>query len=231
MILTILVIAAVIAADVVTKIIVRANLAVDESVTVIPHVVDFTHKENSGAAFSMLTDARWVFIVFSIIAIVGILGYLFVKRPESRLVRVALAMIVGGGIGNMIERLSAKGTVTDFINPTFVNFAVFNVADSCVTVGCFILILWVILDSVREAREKKALASGANGVEPGADAEPSADAEPGAEAKADAEPDAEAKSDAEPDTDTKSDAEPGAEAKADAEPDADGGQDAENDGQ
>ena len=201
MILTILVIAAVIAADVVTKIIVRANLAVDESVTVIPHVVEFTHKENSGAAFSMLTDARWVFIVFSIVAIVGILGYLFVKRPGSRLVRVALAMIVGGGIGNMIERLSAKGTVTDFINPTFVNFAVFNVADSCVTVGCFILILWVILESVREAREKKALASGS--------AEPDADTEP--------------KSDAEPSVDAKSDAEPSA--------DANGGQDAENDGQ
>ena len=196
MILTIIIIAVVVAADLVTKRLAETLLSGNAPVTVIPGVVEFNYQRNSGAAFGMLSDNRWVFLVFSVISIALIFAFLFIKRPESRLVRVSLAMIAGGGIGNMIERVT-RGDVTDFINPTFVNFAVFNVADSCVTVGCFILILRVILDSVREARAKKALASGANSAEPDTDAK--SDAEPGAEAKADAEPDADGGQDAEND--------------------------------
>ena len=154
MILTIIVILAVIAADLATKYAATLNLAGKDAVTVIPRVVEFAYAENRGAAFSMLTEHRWVFLVFSSVAIAVILGYLFVKRPESRLMRVSLAMIAGGGIGNMIERI-AHGYVTDFINPTFVDFAVFNVADSCVTIGCGLLILWMIVDTVRESKAKK----------------------------------------------------------------------------
>ena len=124
----------------------------------IPHIVEFTYVENKGAAFGMLAEHRWVFLVFSSVAILGIVFYLFVKRPQSRIMRISLAFIAGGGIGNMIERL-AHGYVTDFINPTFVDFYVFNVADSFVTIGCMPLILWMTVDTVRDVRNKKARAA------------------------------------------------------------------------
>lgn len=154
MILSIVIIIAVIAADMATKYFAACNLAPDGVVTVIPGVVEFRYVENEGAAFGMLADHRWVFLVFSSMAIIAILVYLFVKRPLSRFMRVSLAMIAGGGIGNMIERIF-RGYVTDFINPTFFDFYVFNVADSCVTVGCALLILWMIADTVKESKKKK----------------------------------------------------------------------------
>ena len=166
MILSIVVIIAVIAADLATKYAAALNLTEGEAVTVIPRVVEFSYVENRGAAFGMLADHRWVFLLFSTVAILAILAYLFIKRPKDRLMRVCLALIAGGGIGNMIERF-AHGYVTDFINPTFVDFYVFNVADSCVTVGCALLILWMIVDTVRESKAKKTAANGA----PGADEE------------------------------------------------------------
>lgn len=158
MILTFLIIAAVIAADAVTKVL-AASYLTEGAVTVIPGVLEFTYVENRGAAFGMLADHRWVFLAASSVAIAAIIGYLAVKRPQSRLIRVSLALIAGGGVGNMIDRV-ARGYVTDFINPTFVDFYVFNVADSCVCVGCGLLIIWMLADSVSEYREKKAASDG-----------------------------------------------------------------------
>lgn len=178
MILTFLIIAASVALDAVTKALAASYLA-DGAITVIPGVVEFTYVENRGAAFGMLANHRWVFLAASSVAIAAIIAYLAVKRPPSRLVRISLALIAGGGIGNMIDRV-ARGYVTDFINPTFIDFYVFNVADSCVCVGCGLLIIWMIADSVREYREKKT--SVAEGADPtssdSADGVPPASADP-----------------------------------------------------
>ena len=166
MILTAVVFAVVLAADIVSKHLAAAYLAGKDAVTVIPGLIEFTYTENRGAARGMLEDHRWVFIVFSIVAIVGIVAYLVVHRPESALMRVSLAMIAGGGVGNMIERLSDKG-VTDFINFQFIQFPVFNVADSFVTVGCAILIILTINDTVRESKIKKSTEKAADGGKDG----------------------------------------------------------------
>lgn len=157
MILVFVILVATVAADAVSKVLAAAYLA-DGVVTVIPGVLEFTYVENRGAAFGMLAEHRWVFLAASSVAIVAILGYLLVKRPQSRLIRVSLALIAGGGVGNMIDRV-ARGYVTDFINATFVDFYVFNIADSCVCVGCGLLIIWMIADSVREYRENKTAAA------------------------------------------------------------------------
>ena len=160
MIITLIILALSVAADAATKALAASRLA-DGPVTVIEGVLDFTYVENRGAAFGMLSEHRWVFLIFSAVAIAAILVYLFVKRPESRLVRVSLALIAGGGIGNMIDRV-ARGYVTDFIDVRFVKFYVFNVADSCVTVGCALLVLWMILDTIAERKKK---AQGGKAVE------------------------------------------------------------------
>lgn len=154
--------------DQVTKYIVVDNMFLGESVDVIPGVLRFTYIQNDGAAFGSLDDARWVFMILSTVAIVAILGYMFWKKPQNKLLLSALILITGGGIGNMIDRVRL-GYVIDFID--FCAFPkiwmwVFNVADTFVCVGAGLLALWMILDTVREFKEQKAKSLG-NGSKSG----------------------------------------------------------------
>lgn len=120
-----------------------------------PDVLHFTYVRNTGMAFGMMKDQRWVFMVFSTIAIVGLLIYLFRFRPESRWMQVSMAMIIGGGIGNMIDR-TILGYVIDFIDFTLIDFAVFNIADSFVCVGAGIMIVCLVIDLVKEIKQERA---------------------------------------------------------------------------
>ena len=129
--------------DQLTKYLVVSNMALHESIDIIPGVFRFTYIQNDGAAFGSLDNARWVFMVLSTVAIIGILVYMFWKKPQNKLMLSALILIVSGGIGNMIDRI-ALGYVIDFLD--FCAFPkvwmwVFNVADSFVTVGVAIVIL------------------------------------------------------------------------------------------
>ena len=143
--------------DQLTKWIAVINLKGAESFPLWKDVLHFTYAENTGMAFSMLSgeDERWVFMVLSTVAIVGMLVYLFYFRPESRWMQVSIAMIVGGGIGNMIDRI-ALGYVVDFIDFTLIDFAIFNVADSFVCVGAGILITYLVFDMIKDYRREKA---------------------------------------------------------------------------
>ena len=124
------------------------------TVPIIKDVLHLTYIENTGAAFGMLKDHRWIFIVTSTVTIVAILLYLYLGHAESMLYGISLSMICSGGIGNMIDRL-ALGYVVDFIDFRLINFAVFNGADSFVTVGAGILILALILDMKKEIAKSR----------------------------------------------------------------------------
>lgn len=117
-------------------------------------VLHLTYVENRGAAFGMLSEHRWVFMVFSTVAIIGVSVYLFGFCREGKWVKVSLAMIVGGGIGNMIDRI-ALGYVVDFVDFTLIDFAVFNVADSFVSVGAVMLVIWFVRSMIEEYRNGK----------------------------------------------------------------------------
>ena len=117
-------------------------------------VFHFTFTTNRGAAWGMLSDHRWVFMIFSTVAIIGLSIYLFRFCPKKKFVQVALAMIIGGGIGNMIDRL-LLGYVIDFLDFTLIDFPVFNVADSFVTVGAFMLIGYLLVDMIRDIKKEK----------------------------------------------------------------------------
>ncbi len=121
-------------------------------------VLHLTYVENTGAAFGMMKDQRWLFMTVSTVAIVAVLLYLFIRRPSDRLEALALCFIVGGGIGNMIDRC-VLGYVVDMIDFCLIDFAVFNVADSFVCVGAGLMILALILSGVRESRASKTLAA------------------------------------------------------------------------
>lgn len=115
-------------------------------------VLNLTYVENTGAAFGMLKNAPWVFNTVSVVAIIVMLGYLFLGHAESKLTGISLAMLVSGGIGNMIDRATLH-YVVDFIDFRLINFAVFNGADAFVCVGAGMLVLALILEMKEEAKK------------------------------------------------------------------------------
>ena len=171
MILWIIVIAAVVVVDQVSKLFVVEFLDRAASLDIIPGVLRFTYLENTGMAFGMLGEKnqRWVFMVVSAIAIVAMLVYMWRAKLQSRFANMALCLVIGGGIGNMIDRIFRSGInasgekyyfVVDFID--FYAFGnlwvwVFNIADACVCVGAGMLLVWCITSLVREYKNEKKL--------------------------------------------------------------------------
>lgn len=140
--------------DQLSKYLVVQNMELYDSVEIIPGILNFTYIENKGAAFGMLADHRWVFLIVSTVAIAAFVFYIVKYRPKNLLLRVALSFVVGGGIGNMIDRC-LRGSVVDFIDVKFIDFYVFNIADSFVCVGCGLMILYLIISEIKEYRNKK----------------------------------------------------------------------------
>lgn len=131
--------------DQATKLLVSGTMELGESIPLLEGVLHITYIHNRGAAFGMLEDNRWVFLVVSTVTIVAITAYLSLTKSRQPLYIISLSMILSGGIGNMIDRL-ALGYVVDFIDFRLINFAVFNGADSFVCVGAALLFLAVLLE-------------------------------------------------------------------------------------
>ena len=136
------IIAAVILFDQFTKFLAIEHLKPIGTLPIIRDALHLTYVTNYGAAFGMLADHRWIFLAVSTIAIVLMAAYLYYKRDEHPLLGVAMSFIIGGGIGNMIDR-TLMGYVVDFVDFRLINFAVFNVADIFVCVGCGLMFLWL----------------------------------------------------------------------------------------
>ena len=156
--------------DQISKSIVVNGLPLYGEARFIPGVLSFYHTRNTGAAFSMLSDRRWVFMLLSCVAIVAITVMLYFWRSRHVLLTVSLSMILGGGIGNMIDRI-VNGYVTDFFRVDFVDCAVFNVADSFITVGAVLLGVYIIFFEPKverrlaESKPQKGGEAGGNGDE------------------------------------------------------------------
>ena len=154
-VILIAIIAGIIGLDQLTKWLAVVNLQGEPSFPLWREVLHFTYTENTGMAFGMLKDHRWVFMVFSTVSIIALIVYLFRFRPESRWMQVSMAFIIGGGIGNMIDRIFL-GYVVDFIDFTLINFAIFNIADSFVCIGAGIMIVYLVIDLVKEIKLERA---------------------------------------------------------------------------
>ncbi len=143
--------------DQLTKLLCVKNIALGDSITVIPGVLDLTYIQNRGAAFGSLTGARWVFMIASVVMIALITCYVISNRKTmSYPMVITLSLIVGGGIGNMIDRI-ALGYVIDFVDVKFLPFWkwIFNVADSFVCVGAFLLVIIFIIEEYKTSKGKK----------------------------------------------------------------------------
>ena len=142
--------AAVVVLDQLSKAWVRAALVPGKPVTLVPHVMDLSLVYNAGAAFSMGEGRGALFVLICAVICAGRCVLAWRERDMPPALLVTLGCICGGGIGNAIDRVVA-GRVTDFFATTFMDFAVFNVADVFITCGVILaFILWCRWDAKRE---------------------------------------------------------------------------------
>lgn len=128
--------------DQVSKIIVTNNLTNNKSVEVIKSFFYLTYTNNTGAAFSILTGKRILLILVSLI-VIGILIYYIKKtKIEKKINKIALSLVIGGSIGNLIDRI-IKGAVIDFLDFKIFgyNYPIFNLADTFIVLGVFLLLI------------------------------------------------------------------------------------------
>ena len=137
----------IIAIDQLTKAMVRAMVPLQESRTIVPGLMDFTHVRNTGAAFGILNYADFPFktVVIAVIAtgaLIGVGMYAASLAHHQLVARIGLALIIGGAAGNLLDRIVA-GSVVDFVDVYWrsYHFWAFNVADSAITVGVAIMVL------------------------------------------------------------------------------------------
>ena len=150
--------------DQITKLVVDANMDLGQTIPLWKDVFHITYIRNEGAAMGMLSDNRWVFLILSTLAIIGIFTYIiYCCKKVAPLEAIAFGLIAGGGIGNMIDRTFYgdtlfNGAVIDFFDFRLFSFWkwIFNVADIAVCVGVGLYALFVILEEVKNYKKQKA---------------------------------------------------------------------------
>ena len=110
--------------------------------------------ENTGAVFGSFASHTAVLTVVSIILLIVTVYFLVSQKNKSKLVSFTLLLMIAGGIGNIIDRIRLH-FVVDYIEPMFIDFAVFNFADCLITVGAFVLMIYLVVDIVKEEKQKK----------------------------------------------------------------------------
>ncbi|NQT25262.1 signal peptidase II [candidate division KSB1 bacterium] len=152
--------------DQITKQVIRMTMFVGQSNEVIGNFVRLTFVENRGMAFGIQIGNGLIFTILSIIASIGIAVYLYFQRNESRGITLSLSLILGGAIGNLIDRI-LFGRVVDFMDFGIgtTRWPVFNVADSAVVIGMGILIVTTyIVERSSDPSPKKALSESGDGI-------------------------------------------------------------------
>lgn len=133
-----------------TKILALQHLAGQDDIILIPGVLQLQYLENRGAAFGMMQNKQWIFVIIAF-AFVVFAGYMFSKMPYTKRylpLHILLVALTAGAIGNVIDRI-IRGFVVDFIYFSLIDFPIFNVADIYVTVSCilgFLLIMFYYKD-------------------------------------------------------------------------------------
>lgn len=157
MILWSIVVTLIILIDQISKYWVVNNIGVTDSITIIPKLIDFVYVKNTGAAFSFLSDKTygvWILSGISIIFCVCVVLFMIKSKPKNRLLMVSLALMLSGAVGNVIDRI-LRGFVVDFIETTFIKFPVFNIADIAITLGAFLVILYILFFDKAKTNEEQ----------------------------------------------------------------------------
>nr|WP_035020980.1 signal peptidase II [Anoxybacillus flavithermus] len=142
-----------------TKWLVVRYMELGESIPIIENVLYMTSHRNRGAAWGMLQGQFWLFYLITIVVVIGIIVYIQRLKPTERLFGIALGLMLGGAIGNFIDRVFRK-EVVDFVH-TYIfdySFPIFNVADAALTVGVALL----FIQTWTEEKQRKGMSDGAN---------------------------------------------------------------------
>jgi signal peptidase II len=161
-----LIVGAVVVIDQITKVLVARLMVLHESRPIIEGLLSLTYVQNRGAAFGILSDADLpyqsaLFSVVSLLALVAIALYALRLPISDRLSQTALALVMGGAVGNLIDR-SLHGYVIDFVDFYWKthHWPAFNVADSCISVGVCLLLLDIVRSPAETAKHDTPLAAG-----------------------------------------------------------------------
>ena len=143
----------VIAIDQFTKWLIVKNMELGESIPIIDNVLYITSHRNRGAAWGMLQNQMWFFYIITVIFVIGVIYYIQKYGKQDKFLGLSLALILGGAIGNFIDRVWRK-EVVDFIH-TYIfsyNFPVFNIADSALCIGVVLILIQTLLEG-KKAKE------------------------------------------------------------------------------
>ncbi|WBL13355.1 signal peptidase II [Sutcliffiella sp. NC1] len=146
----------IIALDQLTKWLVVKNMQIGESITIIENFLYITSHRNPGAAWGILAGQMTFFYIVTLIVVLGLIYYIMKLPKDQKIFGIALSLMLGGAIGNFIDRLLRK-EVVDFVN-TYIftyDFPIFNVADSALVVGVGIVLVLTLLEGKKEKELSK----------------------------------------------------------------------------
>lgn len=138
-----------------TKYYISNNFPTAETTPLIPHVLGITYLDNTGAAWGMLKDQTWLLLSVTIVIMLVCIALLLKFGVKNKLMFWAITLILSGGVGNMIDRIFRGGRVIDFFDLLFMEYPVFNVADCAIVIGAGMLLLYFLIDMIKESKQKR----------------------------------------------------------------------------
>ena len=140
------------AVDQITKLIVLKTLTNVGTMPVLQNVFHLTYCENRGAAFGILQNQTWIFIIITVAVLVAVIYFMVRMRPKNLWLNFSLILLIGGALGNFVDRIF-RGFVIDFLDFRIINFPIFNVADCFVVVGAILLGCYIIFSEQKKEKE------------------------------------------------------------------------------
>ncbi len=153
-VITLISVAVLVAVDQIIKLLVTEHLKPIGSLPLIDGFIRLKYAENTGAAFGSFSAHTELLSVFTAVVIIIAFCYLFFKKRKIDVEYVCIALIIAGGLGNLIDRVF-RGFVVDYIEPLFIDFAIFNFADILVTCSSVVLVIWLIYEIYRDGKAEK----------------------------------------------------------------------------
>ncbi|MBO5333461.1 MAG: signal peptidase II [Clostridia bacterium] len=153
-VITLVSVVVLVAVDQIIKLLVLEHLKPIGSFPLIDGVLQLNYAENTGAAFGSFSAHTDLLSIFTFVIIVVGFLYLFFKKRKLDVEYICISLILAGGIGNLIDRIY-RGFVVDYIEPLFIDFAIFNFADILVTCSSVVLVIWLLYEIYRDGKEKE----------------------------------------------------------------------------
>ena len=128
------------------------------TVTLIPGLIDLVYVENTGAAWGLSAGNTWLLVVGTSLAIIAAVVFMLMKKVQSPFLIWMISVVIGGGVGNLIDRIfrvDAAGNhfVVDYLNFSFIDFPVFNFADCCVVIGMIAIVIYILFFDGKKDKE------------------------------------------------------------------------------